>query len=62
MNLKEHSKKPQRFVPGHRTCSGCGIPIIVRNVLAATDKPVVAYRGAGGRCAYDGCPGWFFKL
>ena len=49
MNIKELSKKleKQKFVPGHRSCSGCGFPQIVRTVLASTDKPIVAACATG---------------
>lgn len=39
--LKQILEKPERLAPGHRTCQGCAIPIIIRSVLRATDKPVV---------------------
>ena len=39
--LKQLLEKPERLASGHRTCQGCAIPIIVRSVLRATDKPVV---------------------
>ncbi len=39
--LKQLLEKPERLAPGHRTCQGCPIPIIVRSVLRATDKPVI---------------------
>ncbi len=48
VTLKDLSEKPKRFVSGHRTCAGCGIPQIVRTVLAATDNPVVV-------CCATGC-------
>jgi pyruvate ferredoxin oxidoreductase beta subunit len=44
MDLRTLTRKIQslrRFTPGHRTCAGCAIPIIVRTVLAATNKPVI---------------------
>lgn len=47
MNYKQLVNKPQKLAPGHRTCSGCGIPPIVRNVLAATDSPIVASCATG---------------
>ena len=47
VTLKEIHQKPARFVPGHRTCAGCGIPQIVRTVLAAADKPVVVSNATG---------------
>jgi len=47
MNYKELAAKPQGLVAGHRTCAGCGIPQIVRTVLAATDDPVVVTAATG---------------
>ncbi len=47
MLLKELVKKPQKFVPGHRTCTGCGIPQIVRTILASTDKQIVVSNATG---------------
>jgi pyruvate ferredoxin oxidoreductase beta subunit len=47
VTLKELAEKPERLSPGHRTCTGCGIPQIVRTVLSATDKPVVASCATG---------------
>jgi len=38
---KELSKRPERLAPGHRLCAGCGASIIVRQMLAAIDDPVV---------------------
>lgn len=51
MNFKQLAVKlneKEKIAPGHRTCSGCGIPQIVRTVLASTDDPVVA-------CCATGC-------
>lgn len=47
--IKELAKKLEnkKFVPGHRTCAGCGIPIIVRTILAASSKPVVTAVATG---------------
>jgi len=39
--LKQLLEKPQKLAPGHRTCRGCPVPIIVRSILRATDKPIV---------------------
>lgn len=41
---KELTKK---FAPGHSMCAGCGIPLIVRTVLNATDDPVVVVNATG---------------
>ncbi len=45
--LKKLLQKPERLAPGHRTCRGCPIPIIVRSILRATDKPVVVANATG---------------
>lgn len=47
MNYKQYLAKPVRFTPGHRTCAGCGIPTVVRAVMAATDKPVIVGNATG---------------
>ncbi|MDD5499633.1 MAG: thiamine pyrophosphate-dependent enzyme, partial [Candidatus Nanoarchaeia archaeon] len=46
--IKDLVNAPERFVSGHRSCAGCGFPMIVRTILAACKKPVVA-------CAATGC-------
>lgn len=47
--IKELAKKLEnkKFVAGHRTCAGCGIPMVVRTVLAASSKPVVTAVATG---------------
>lgn len=47
LTLKELSKKEDRFTHGHRMCSGCGAPTVVKMVLLATDYPVVAANATG---------------
>jgi pyruvate ferredoxin oxidoreductase beta subunit len=44
---KELSKRPERLAPGHRLCAGCGASIVVRQVLAAIDEPVVIANATG---------------
>ncbi len=44
---KELMKQPERLAPGHRLCAGCGAPIIVRQMLAAIDDPVVLSNATG---------------
>ncbi|MBC7226630.1 MAG: pyruvate ferredoxin oxidoreductase [Thermoflexales bacterium] len=44
---KELAKKPDRLSPGHRLCAGCAAPIIVRQMLAAIDDPVVVANATG---------------
>lgn len=44
MNYIELAKKIEErkaIVPGHRTCPGCPIAIILRTAYASTDKPVI---------------------
>ncbi|MBC8447399.1 MAG: pyruvate ferredoxin oxidoreductase [Chloroflexi bacterium] len=38
---RELSKRPELLAPGQRLCAGCGASIIVRQMLAAIDEPVV---------------------
>ena len=47
LSLKELSKKEGRLTHGHRMCSGCGAPIVVKQVLLSTDYPVVAANATG---------------
>jgi len=47
MNPKEIAAKESRFVSGHRMCSGCGIPIIMRQILSAIDGNVVVSCATG---------------
>ncbi len=42
VNIRELSKKKIPFTGGHRLCAGCGASIVVRQMLAAADDPVVA--------------------
>jgi len=44
---KELAKKKDRLAPGHRLCAGCGASIIVRQMLAAIDDPVVIANATG---------------
>jgi pyruvate ferredoxin oxidoreductase beta subunit len=50
VTLKDLSKKEELFVSGHRLCAGCGAPIAVRQILLATDNPVVVVTATG--CLY----------
>ena len=45
--FKEIALKEKRIVSGHRMCPGCIVPPIVRIILAATDKDVVAACATG---------------
>lgn len=46
-NLKELSKNPQRLAPGYRTCPGCGLGVIMRQVMTVTKYPIVAATATG---------------
>jgi pyruvate ferredoxin oxidoreductase beta subunit len=46
-NLKELSKKPEAFSSGHRACAGCAGPIILRQMLLATEEPVIVGSATG---------------
>lgn len=48
MTLKELSNKKELLSAGHRACSGCAEPIIVRQILMAANSPVVV-------CCPTGC-------
>jgi len=46
-SIKELAKRESRFVSGHRLCAGCGAGIIMRLILLAIDKPVIATCSTG---------------
>lgn len=48
LKIKELSEKEIMLSSGHRMCAGCGAAIVVKMVLLAIDKPVVA-------CSPTGC-------
>ncbi len=45
--LKELLNKPKTITSGHRLCPGCAAPIIVKQVLMASDYPVVVAASTG---------------
>lgn len=47
LSLKEVSKKEELYTHGHRMCSGCGTPIIIKQLLFATDYPIIASNSTG---------------
>lgn len=47
LSLKDLSKKEILFNHGHRMCSGCGTPIIIKQLLLASDYPVVVANATG---------------
>jgi pyruvate ferredoxin oxidoreductase beta subunit len=46
-NLKQYAEMPERLTGGHRLCPGCGEPIAVRQILMATEKPVIVANATG---------------
>jgi pyruvate ferredoxin oxidoreductase beta subunit len=42
-----NKKLTEKLAPGHSSCAGCGIPAIMRTVLAATDEPVIVVNATG---------------
>jgi pyruvate ferredoxin oxidoreductase beta subunit len=46
--LKELTDRPERLTGGHRLCAGCGAPVAVRQILMATENPIVV-------CSATGC-------
>lgn len=50
LSLKELSKKEELFTSGQRLCAGCGASVIMRQVLMASDVPVVIANATG--CLY----------
>jgi len=47
LRLKELSKKEDLLCHGHRMCSGCGAPILVKMILMSSDYPLVASNATG---------------
>ncbi|MBI4686326.1 MAG: pyruvate ferredoxin oxidoreductase [Nitrospirae bacterium] len=47
LTLRELSKKEVLLTAGHRMCSGCGAPPVVKMVLLASEYPVVAANATG---------------
>jgi len=47
LKLRELAKGEDRFAHGHRMCAGCGAPIVVKQVLMATDYPIIAANATG---------------
>ncbi|MCC6345811.1 MAG: pyruvate ferredoxin oxidoreductase [Nitrospirales bacterium] len=47
LGLKELSKKEMLLTGGHRMCSGCGAPIVVKMALLAAEQPVIAANATG---------------
>ncbi|MFZ2331476.1 MAG: thiamine pyrophosphate-dependent enzyme, partial [Atribacterota bacterium] len=45
--LKDLVNKPEVLSPGHRLCAGCGASIAVRQILSASDDPVVVACATG---------------
>ncbi|MEK7450153.1 MAG: thiamine pyrophosphate-dependent enzyme [Planctomycetota bacterium] len=47
LSLKELSKKEELFVSGHRLCAGCGAGTAIRQIMLATEDPVVIVNATG---------------
>jgi len=47
LDLKELSRRSSGLTSGHRACAGCGVPVIVRIVLASSDWPLVVVASTG---------------
>lgn len=45
--LKELAKRPEILTPGHRLCAGCGASVVIRQILSASEKPVVVACATG---------------
>ncbi len=47
LNLRELSQRAQGLAPGHRACSGCGFPVVVRLLFAVARRPLVVVNATG---------------
>jgi pyruvate ferredoxin oxidoreductase beta subunit len=47
LGLRKLAMGKDRFAHGHRMCAGCGAPIVVKQVLMATDYPIIASNATG---------------
>jgi len=47
VSLRELVKKEEKFIYGHRLCAGCGAGIVARQVMLATETPVVVVCSTG---------------
>jgi pyruvate ferredoxin oxidoreductase beta subunit len=47
ITIKDLVNSKELFVSGHRSCAGCGFPMIVRTILAAAKGPVVVGAATG---------------
>lgn len=47
VNLKELTTREEKFTSGHRLCGGCGEALAVRDVLMASELPIVAALATG---------------
>ncbi len=46
-SLQEIASKKSKLAGGHRLCPGCGIGVILKHVLGATDDPIVTANATG---------------
>lgn len=47
IRLKALADRPQPLGPGHRMCAGCSITSVVRQILLASERPVVVVSATG---------------
>ncbi len=47
LNLKALAERERSLLPGHRACSGCGFPTIIRIVLSVTEDPIIVVNATG---------------
>lgn len=47
ISIKDYAEKKCAFASGHRSCSGCAFPIIIRNVMKAAKDPLVVSLATG---------------
>lgn len=47
ITVKQISQRPEVLTGGHRLCPGCGAPIALRQILLASDYPVVLANATG---------------
>ncbi len=47
LGLKDYAKKGDVMTHGHRMCSGCGAPIIIKQLFLASEYPIVMSNATG---------------
>jgi len=46
-NPKQSALKDERYIGGHRACAGCGYPVLLKQIFASTDDPIVVVSATG---------------